>query len=141
VDPGVIRRGLEIIRCRLDAAVERSRLSPAAIPVIAVGGGSILVPDRLAGLEVVRPAHFAVANAIGAAIAQASGEVDRVYSLEQQSRTQALADAETEARARAVAAGAEEGTLMVTEREDVPLSYLRGNATRVRVKVVGDLRF
>ena len=32
-------------------------------------------------------------------------------------------------------------TIMVTEREDIPLSYLRGNATRVRVKVIGDMGF
>jgi len=38
-----------------------------------------------------------------------------------------------------VAGGALEGSIVVTEREDVPLAYLKGNATRVRVKVVGDL--
>ena len=32
--------------------------------------------------ELVKPEHFAVANAIGAAIAQVGGEVDRVFSLE-----------------------------------------------------------
>ncbi len=125
----------------LDAAVDRSRISADPIPVIAVGGGSILVPDRLAGLEVIRPEHFAVANAIGAAIAQTSGEVDRIYSLDKQSRESALADAEAEARRKAVACGALPDSILVTEREDVPLAYLRGNATRVRVKVVGDMRF
>jgi hypothetical protein len=99
------------------------------------------VPPRLGGLEVIRPAHFAVANAIGAAIAQTSGDVDRIYSLDTLSREAALADAEGEARAKAVAAGALPDSITVTEREDVPLAYLRGNATRVRVKVVGDLGF
>jgi hypothetical protein len=114
-------------------------MSPDPIPVIAVGGGSILVPDRLAGLDVIRPPHFAVANAIGAAIAQTSGEVDRIYSLEGLSREAALRDAESEARQKAIASGAHPDSLIVTEREDVPLAYLRGNATRVRVKVVGDM--
>jgi hypothetical protein len=40
-----------------------------------------------------------------------------------------------------VAAGALPDSILVTEREDVPLSYLRGNATRVRVKVIGDMGF
>ena len=128
-----------MIRATLDAAVERSRLSPTPVPVIAVGGGSILVPAQLGGLEVIRPAHFAVANAIGAAIAQTSGAVDRVYSLDEFSRDSALADAEQEARAKAIASGAVASTVTVTEREDVPLAYLKGNATRVRVKVVGDM--
>jgi len=137
--PAFVRRCQDVIDQRLGAAADRSRISPDPIPVIAVGGGSILMPPRLDGLEVIRPEHFAVANAIGAAIAQTSGEVDRIYSLENQSRESALADAEREARQNAVAAGATPDSIMVTEREDIPLSYLRGNATRVRVKVIGDM--
>jgi hypothetical protein len=38
-----------------------------------------------------------------------------------------------------VAAGARAETIEVVDVEDVPLAYLPGNATRVRVKVVGDL--
>jgi N-methylhydantoinase A/oxoprolinase/acetone carboxylase beta subunit len=139
LDAAFVRRCREVIDRMLEAAVDRSRISSAPIPIIAVGGGSILVPERLGGLEVIRPAHFAVANAIGAAIAQTSGEVDRIYSLDSLSREAALADAESEARRKAAAAGALPDSIVVTEREDVPLAYLRGNATRVRGKVVGDM--
>jgi N-methylhydantoinase A/oxoprolinase/acetone carboxylase beta subunit len=139
LDVNFVRRCWEVIDRRLAAAADRSRVSPAPIPVIAVGGGSILMPKTLGGLEVIRPEHFAVANAIGAAIAQTSGEVDRIYSLENLSREAALAEAEAEARQKAVAAGALPESILVTEREDIPLSYLRGNATRVRVKVIGDM--
>jgi N-methylhydantoinase A/oxoprolinase/acetone carboxylase beta subunit len=137
--PLFVRRCQDVIDQRLATAADRSRISPDPVPVIAVGGGSILMPPSLGGLEVIRPEHFAVANAIGAAIAQTSGEVDRIYSLENCSRESALADAEQEARQKAVAAGATPQSIMVTEREDIPLSYLRGNATRVRVKVIGDM--
>ncbi len=139
VDPGFARRCLAVIDERLGTAADRARTSPDPIPVIAVGGGSILMPETLSGLEVIRPQNFAVANAIGAAIAQTSGEIDRIYSLENMSREAALADAEREARAKAVAAGALPDSMVVTEREDVPLAYLKGNATRVRVKVIGDM--
>jgi N-methylhydantoinase A/oxoprolinase/acetone carboxylase beta subunit len=139
LDPNFVRRCQDVIDQRLATAADRSRISPAPIPVIAVGGGSILMPKTLGGLEVIRPEHFAVANAIGAAIAQTSGEVDRIYSLENLSREAALAEAEGEARQKAVAAGALPDSILVTEREDIPLSYLRGNATRVRVKVIGDM--
>jgi N-methylhydantoinase A/oxoprolinase/acetone carboxylase beta subunit len=139
LDAEFVRRCQEVIDRRLAAAADRVRISADPIPVIAVGGGSILMPHRLGGLEVVRPEHFAVANAIGAAIAQTSGEVDKIYSLENRSRESALADAEQEARHKAVTAGALPDSIMVTEREDIPLSYLRGNATRVRVKVIGDM--
>jgi N-methylhydantoinase A/oxoprolinase/acetone carboxylase beta subunit len=123
----------------LETAVERSRLSAEPLPVIVVGGGSILVKDKIAGLEVLKPNHFAVANAVGAAIAQVSGEVDRVYSLAEIGRTEAIADARAKATAAAIAAGARAETIEVVDVEDVPLAYLPGNATRVRVKVVGEL--
>ncbi|MBC7157921.1 MAG: hydantoinase/oxoprolinase family protein, partial [Rhodobacteraceae bacterium] len=118
---------------------ERSRIWPEPLPVIAVGGGSILAPDRIGDLEVLRPENFAVANAVGAAIAQISGEVDRVFALENRSREDCLAEAEAEARANALAAGALAATISVIEREDVPLAYLPGNATRIHVKVVGEM--
>jgi N-methylhydantoinase A/oxoprolinase/acetone carboxylase beta subunit len=139
LDPTLVRRALADIEAQLVRAVDRTRLSPEPIPLIAVGGGSILLPDTLAGLDVIRPPYFAAANAIGAAIAQTSGEVDRIYSLESLTREAALAAAEQEARAQALASGALADSIVVTEREDVPLAYLRGNATRVRVKVIGDL--
>ncbi len=123
----------------LSRAVERCRTSAETVPVIAVGGGSILMPDRLGDLPVTQPDHFEVANAVGAAIAQISGEVDRVFSLARLSREAALAAAEAEARASAIAAGARPDSIEVIEREDIPLAYLPGNATRVRVRVVGDL--
>ena len=139
LDPDLIARTEARIADMLEAAVERCRLSPEPLPVIIVGGGSILVRDKVGALDVVKPPHFAVANAVGAAIAQVSGEVDRVYALASMSRADALADAEAKARGVAVAAGARADTIEVVDVEDVPLAYLPGNATRVRVKVVGEL--
>ena len=80
-----------------------------------------------------------VANAIGAAIAQVGGQVERVYSLESTSRQEALAEARAEAINKAVAAGAKRDTVEVVEIDEVPLTYLPSNATLVRVKAVGDL--
>ena len=51
-------------------AIDRVKTSRAAVPLIAVGGGSIILADRIAGVsEVLRPPNHDVANAIGAAIA------------------------------------------------------------------------
>lgn len=123
----------------LELAVERMRLTPEPVPVIVVGGGSILVPDTIGDLSVIRPDHFPVANAVGAAIAQISGEVDRVFSLADLPRDEAIAQAKTEAIERAVSAGADHDSTQIVDVEDVPLAYLPGNATRIRVKAVGDL--
>ncbi|WP_299401906.1 hydantoinase/oxoprolinase family protein [uncultured Roseobacter sp.] len=120
-------------------AVERMRVSPDPIPVLAVGGGSILVPEQVGDLPVIRPEHFSVANAVGAAIGQISGEVDRIFSLESKSREEALKDARKEATDKAIAAGAKPDSIELLDQEDVPLAYLPGNATRIRLKVVGDM--
>jgi len=135
----LIERTQARINAMLEDCVERSRLSPDPMPVIVVGGGSILVNGPIAGLELIMPEHFAVANAVGAAIAQVSGEVDRVYSLAEIGRDQALADARSRAIEAAVAAGALRSSIEIVDVEDVPLAYLPGNATRVRVKAVGEL--
>jgi len=139
LDKDLIARTEARIADMLEAGVERSRLSPDPLPVIVVGGGSILVDDKIGGLEVRKPNHYAVANAVGAAIAQVSGEIDRVYSLASMSRADAIKDATEKATAVALSAGARAGSIEVVDVEDVPLAYLPGNATRVHVKVVGEL--
>ncbi|WP_448956494.1 hydantoinase/oxoprolinase N-terminal domain-containing protein [Labrys neptuniae] len=139
LSPDLVERTQAKIMAMLEDCVERSRLSPEPLPVIVVGGGSVLVEGGIGGLEVIKPNHYAVANAVGAAIAQVSGEVDRVYALAEIGRDQALADAKTRATDAAVAAGARRDSIEIVDVEDVPLAYLPGNATRVRIKAVGEL--
>ncbi len=128
------------IQYRAETAIDRVKLNSGNVPVVLVGGGSILLPDELAGASrVLRPRHADVANAIGAAIAQVGGQVERVYSLEQTGREQAVADCSVAAVERAVAAGAAPATVEVVEIDEVPLAYVPSNATLVRVKAVGSL--
>jgi N-methylhydantoinase A/oxoprolinase/acetone carboxylase beta subunit len=108
------------------------------VPLVAVGGGAFLVPERLPGVsEVIHVPHHDVANAVGAAIAQVSGEVDQIF--QNRTREEAIAAARALAEAKAVEAGADPATLSVVEVEDLPLSYLPGNSLRTRVRVVGDI--
>jgi N-methylhydantoinase A/oxoprolinase/acetone carboxylase beta subunit len=140
LDRPLVQAAMARMQAMTDAAVDRMKTSAAPLPVIVVGGGSILIAQPIAGAsEMVTPQHFEAANAVGAAIAQISGEVDRVYALATMSRDDALADAKTEATSKAVAAGADPATVQIVDVEDVPLAYLPGNATRIRVKAVGDL--
>ena len=85
------------------------------------------------------PEHAGVANAIGAAIAQVSGTVDRVFSYDTMGRDKALAQAREEAIGNAIAAGASQSSVEITDVEELPLAYLPGGAVRVRVKAIGDL--
>ena len=124
----------------IEVSVDRVKTAPGAVPVILVGGGIILVGDTLNGVSALhRPDHAPVANAIGAAIAQVGGEVDRVFSLDAVPREQALAQAKEEASQRVRREGAVPESVEIVEVEEIPLSYLPGNATRIRVKAVGTL--
>ena len=140
LEPALVEAVTARIEQMIAEVVDRMLLTPEPVPVIVVGGGSVLVKDQVAGLVTIKPKHFAVANAVGAAIAQISGEVDRVYSLASQAREAVLEEAKKEAIGRAVKAGADPSSVEIVEVEDVPLAYLPGNATRVRIKAVGDLR-
>jgi N-methylhydantoinase A/oxoprolinase/acetone carboxylase beta subunit len=134
-----VARSLERAHALVEESVDRMKIDAEPLPLLAVGGGAFLVPERLPGIsEVLHVPHAGVANAVGAAIAQVSGEVDQVFS--GLGRERALAEAERIARARAVEAGAAEATLTLVEAEDIPLAYLPGDALRVRARVVGDAR-
>src|SRR5690606_37228620 len=124
----------------LAEGVDRMKTSAAALPLVLVGGGSILVRDRIPGVsETIVPPHAEVANAIGAAIAQVSGEVDQVFAYERITREDAIRAATREAQARAIEAGADPATLQTLDMDELPLAYMPGSATRIRVKVAGDL--
>lgn len=140
LDGDLVGAALERIQVMVETAIDRMKTSADPVPVIIVGGGSVLVARSFAGTsDVVKPEHFEAANAVGAAIAQISGEIDRVYALDALSRSEALDSAKREATERAVAAGADPASISIVDVEDVPLAYLPGNATRIRVKAVGDL--
>jgi N-methylhydantoinase A/oxoprolinase/acetone carboxylase beta subunit len=154
VAAGVLRLGdpakvahLEAATCRrvlaeaarmAEEAIDRMKTEAGDVPLIAVGGGAFLIPGTLPGVsEVIHVEHGDCANAVGAAIAQVSGECDQIFK--DLSRVEALSAAQGIANDRAVAAGAARASLKTIESEDMPLAYLPGNSVRVRVRVVGDV--
>ncbi|EHS48866.1 Hydantoinase/oxoprolinase [Rhizobium sp. PDO1-076] len=140
IDPALVKASLERIRAMVTDSFDQMKTSADDVPLIAVGGGAFLIPDRIAGAsDVLRVENAGVANALGAAMAQVSGEVDQVFS--GLSRDEALAKAETEAQDAAVASGASRASLKTLEVEDIPIAYLPGGARRVRVRVIGDIAF
>ncbi|WP_237111494.1 hydantoinase/oxoprolinase family protein [Nocardioides sp. WS12] len=140
LDRAMVREALAEVGNRIAGAVSRMRISRDPIPLVAVGGGSILVPKVVDGTSsVTRPENYAVANAIGAAIAEVGGDVDRVFTVAPGGREAAMDQARQEAVDRAIAAGAAPASIRIVEVEEVPLAYLPGNATRIRVKAIGDL--
>ncbi|MEL6185515.1 MAG: hydantoinase/oxoprolinase family protein, partial [Myxococcota bacterium] len=138
--PAQVETAVESIHRSLEDGLDRMKVSRGAVPLVLVGGGSILIDRPLAGVsKVVTHPHAHVANAVGASIAQIGGEVDRVFSYDALGRDGALQRAEEDARAQAVAAGADPNTLQVMAVEELPLAYMPGGAVRLRLKVAGDL--
>ena len=124
----------------LEDAIDQMKTSQDDVDLVLTGGGSIIVPDELQGIgKIIRPPHYNAANAIGAALGQVSGDIEKVYSLDKISREEAINKVKEEAISKAVKAGAKEETIEVLFIEDVPLAYLPGNAIRIKIKVVGDL--
>jgi N-methylhydantoinase A/oxoprolinase/acetone carboxylase beta subunit len=134
--PALLARVRAEVHRLIEESVDRMKTDAREVPLVAVGGGAFLVPERLPGISrVVQVPHREVANAVGAAIAQVSGEADQVFR--DVSREDAIREARRQAEEKALKAGARPDTLEVVEVEDLPLSYLPGNSLRVRVKVVG----
>ncbi|WP_188206861.1 hydantoinase/oxoprolinase family protein [Alkalibacillus aidingensis] len=140
LDPDLINQAYQTLVQQVEEAIDRMKTSADPIPVILVGGGSILLPDQLEGASVVhRPNHFGVANAIGSAIAQVSGQIERVFTLDELGREETLELAKKMAKDEAIQAGASPEDLEIVDFEDVPLAYLPGNATKIRAKAAGTL--
>ena len=139
LDPALVDAAYVEITRIIEDAVDAMKTSAGDVTVILVGGGSILAPDQLEGSDnVLRPENFGVANAVGSAIAQVSGQIAKVFSLTETPREQALAESKQRACDEAIEAGADPSTVEVVDVEDIPMAYL-GDALCIRVKAVGDL--
>ena len=104
VPDGLLHGAAAAIRGMLEDSIDRMKTDAGDIPVVAVGGGSFLIPPALRGVsEVVKIEHGDVANAVGAAIAQISGECDQVF--QDFSRDDAIGQARRIAEQRATRAG------------------------------------
>ena len=124
----------------LNNGIEKMKPGSEPVPVLLVGGGSLLVTGQLdAASQMLRPQYSGVANAIGAAIAQAGGEAEKMISYARVARDDAIQATTAEARQLAIEAGADAASLRVADIEETRISYMDGDATRVRVKVVGDV--
>lgn len=126
----------------LEAALDRIKTSPEDIPVLLVGGGSILAPDSLVGAaKVVRPQHFGIANAIGAAISKVSAIIDNIGETSLELSIDQLRERNCQKAVDAcVMSGALRSSVEIAEVDIVPLPYVL-NRVRMIVKAVGDMDY
>jgi len=137
----VVSETLATIDHMLEEGVDRMKLARSDQPVIAVGGGSVAVPPSLAGAsEIRRPDHFDVANAIGAAIASVSAEIDQLFTIGVEGRDAVIESAKQDAINAAVAVGSDPEATEVVSLEELTMAYMTDNILRLRIKAAGPLR-
>jgi N-methylhydantoinase A/oxoprolinase/acetone carboxylase beta subunit len=135
-----IKTATDTLHNMLNRNIEMMKPGGHDMPVILVGGGSILVSEGLkAASKLYRPENAGVANAIGAAIAQIGAESERMLSYRQTPRDDAIKAVTQAAKDRAIKAGAEASTLKAVDVEEIAIPYMDDGATRLRVKVIGEL--
>jgi len=181
LEANFVKSAVDRIHDMVAECIDKMRFNDRKLPLILVGGGSIVVNrhSTFDGVsEIVIPKNFDVANAVGAALSQVSATADQVVDLEQfidkpklenllkeeldkfsssdedtrkfvtektrksfyqKARDSAIKKIENELKEEAKWLGAKPDTLIVVEKSDVALSYIPGNATRIKIKVVGDL--
>ncbi len=140
LDPAVVARAGATLHAMLAEAIDRMRTRRRALPVILVGGGASLVYQPLRGVEeVIRPPYAHVANALGAAHAEVSGEAERLARPGGLTRAAAIEEATRAAQAQALAAGAAASSLRTVDVAETQLAYLAEAAARIRVRVIGQL--
>ncbi|WBX85602.1 hydantoinase/oxoprolinase family protein [Sphingosinicella microcystinivorans] len=135
-----VEAALSVIHTMIEDAIDQVKTSPHPLPLVLVGGGSILVSRPIKGAsEVLRPAHAEVANAVGAAIALVSGRVDKMFDVDKLGREGALAQAKEEAVSAAVRAGAQAGAVEIIDISEMPMTHMRTGCVQMRVRAAGPL--
>lgn len=140
IDEAFAKAVQEEISSLLEQAIDKMKTSSEDVSLVLVGGGSIIVPEKIQGVSTIVKSEFGgVANAIGASIAQISGQYEQIYIYSKEPREESLEDAQNKAVKQAVLAGALAETIELVEVEETPLAYHPENATRLKVKVVGKM--
>jgi len=105
------------------------------LPIVFVGGGAGLLPPEFFRGAKLMPSYFNVANAYGAALAEISGTVDTIVSL--QDREKILESLYEKARQNAIAQGADASYLRLVDQQIIPYSYVPNQMARVIVRYSG----
>ncbi|MEK5439156.1 MULTISPECIES: hydantoinase/oxoprolinase N-terminal domain-containing protein [Paenibacillus] len=140
IDEQFSKQVLSVISSIIAKAIDKMKTSSEDVQIVLVGGGGVIIPDEIPGVaSIIKVENGGVANAIGASISQISGQYEQIYIYSREPREQSLRDAEEKAVKQAVMAGADPTTIKLVEVEETPLAYHPENATRLRVKVVGEM--
>lgn len=120
------------------AAVARARGGRDELPVVIVGERADEVPDP-SGIAAIRPGDGDLAAAVGAAVAEAAGSVDRIFWQGTGGGQDSVTRARMLALDAALRAGADPRKLRETPVREALMTYVPVPAARLQVTAVGPL--
>ena len=136
----VVQSARNEIKKMLEGVVEQMKVSSAPVHILLCGGGGLLVTEDLDNVDkCIRPIHQGAANAVGAAIAKVSGEIDIVEVLSGRSEAEIIEGVRRKAIDLAVQKGASRHGVEIVEINKMPLQYTDNAAMRIQVRAVGKL--
>lgn len=89
-------------------------------PVILVGGGAQIIPNKFLDNRFIRPKHYNVANAYGAALAEISDVISRIICLDKDPEKK-LQTLEREVKKLAITNGSKPHKVRIIEKKLLPL--------------------
>ncbi|KAJ4218571.1 hypothetical protein NW759_008464 [Fusarium solani] len=139
VSPSVVGRVKDKINVLLSTVLDEMKTTEEEVPVILVGGGSILCSDKLQGVsDIIRPPFAQVANAVGAAMARVSGVSDAIAHVsDEKSEEEAVRRVREQAISHARQNGADNPE--VVEETILPVPYVSTRSLHINVRAVGRL--
>ncbi|KPI35589.1 uncharacterized protein AB675_4770 [Cyphellophora attinorum] len=141
ITPDQIKAAKQEIKRHIERAIDTMKVSSDPVICLLVGGGAALVTEDLEEVEqCLRPPHFDAANAVGAAIAKVSGDVDEIVIPAGRSEAELLEGVRQKAIQQAIVKGADPKDVEIVKVEKLPLQYVTNKATRFVVKAVGSLK-
>ncbi|KAH7346980.1 hypothetical protein BKA66DRAFT_505601 [Pyrenochaeta sp. MPI-SDFR-AT-0127] len=140
VEQSLVENAHKEMKKMLEGVIERMKVSSAPVHVLLVGGGALLVTEKLNGVDkCIQPIHQGAANAVGAAIAKVSGEIDIVEIPGSRSEKEVIDAACQKAIDLAVQKGASRDDVQIFEINKMPLQYMPNGAMRIQIRAVGQL--
>lgn len=139
LDERLINLARRTIRKKVEHGIDIIKTSDLPVVLLLVGGGSIILQEAPKNVaQFLQPDFSDVANAVGAAIAKISGEIDIIVTPGGQTSEEIKSSICRQAIAMAIENGAERETVKVLEVDLIPLPYTSDGAVRAVAKAVRD---
>jgi len=137
LDEALVKLARRNIRKQIENGIDIMKTSDLPVILLLVGGGSLILLDQLKNVaHCLQPEFSDVANAVGAAIAKISGDIDTIIVPGQTTHEEIKRRISQQAIDIAIQNRAQRDTVEVMEVDLIPLQYTTNGAVRAVAKAV-----